>query len=300
MTDQQVLVPEAEAELAEQARPDVVLPPTDLPYDDGDKMESAWHYRNSVLLVDSCIAAYPGPQDQFFVGANMFLYYMIEQTNGEKHFKGPDVFLVKDVDGTRERDFWAVWAEGGRYPDVIFELLSPSTRAYDLGEKKAVYEQVFRTREYFCIARGVEELLGWRLGAHNGSGLTYQPIAPNERGWLWSEELQVWLGAWEGSFKLQQSVWLRFYTREGDLVLLPEEIATERVRHAEEQATQAQEQARHAEEQATQAQEQARHAEEQATQAQEQAREADERAQQAEARAARLAALLREQGIEPE
>ncbi len=291
MTDQQVLVPEAE--LAEQARPDVVLPPTDLQYSDGDKMESLWHVNNAILIKASCIAARGGHMQDFFVGIDMFLYYMIEQTNGEKKFKGPDVFVVNGVDGTRERDFWAVWAEGGRYPDVIFELLSPSTQAYDLGEKKDVYEQVFRTREYFCIARGVEKLLGWRLGAHNGSGLTYQPIVPNERGWLWSEELQVWLGAWEGTYFEQQSVWLRFYTREGDLVLLPEETAAERVREAEEQA-------RHAEEQATQAQEQARHAEEQATQAQEQAREADERARQAEARAARLAALLREQGIEPE
>jgi Uma2 family endonuclease len=42
-----------------------------------------------------------------------------------------------------------VWEEGGRYPEVIFEFLSPSTRQADRTVKKELYEQVFRTPEYY-------------------------------------------------------------------------------------------------------------------------------------------------------
>ncbi|NJN68838.1 MAG: Uma2 family endonuclease [Chloroflexaceae bacterium] len=238
---------------------DIELPPTDLPFDDGDKMESPWHYRNSVMLVASTVAARGGKMDDCFVGANMFVYYSMQQVRNQD-YRGPDVFVVKDVDGTRERLSWIVWAEDGRYPDVIFELLSRSTEREDLGKKKRLYEQTFHTREYFCVSPQVERLLGWRL-----KDAAYVPIDPDERGWLWSEELQVWVGPWDGEFLAQSGRWLRFYAPPaGDLVLLPDEAALRRARQAEERAN---------------------------AEAQ--------RARQAEERAERLRALLRSAGIEP-
>nr|WP_322505530.1 hypothetical protein [Chroococcidiopsis cubana] len=45
-------------------------------------------------------------------------------------------FVALDVDGSRERQGWVVWEEDGRYPDVIVELLSPSTAKVDRGVKK--------------------------------------------------------------------------------------------------------------------------------------------------------------------
>jgi Uma2 family endonuclease len=245
---------------------DIELPPTDLPYDDGDKMESPWHFRNSVMLVASTVASRGGKMDDWFVGANMFVYYSMQQVRNQD-YRGPDVFIVKDVDGTRERLSWIVWAEEGRYPDVIFELLSRSTERQDLGKKKRLYEQTFRTREYFCVSPQVERLLGWRL-----KDAAYVPIEPDERGWLWSEELQVWVGPWEGDFLVQSGRWLRFYTPGGDLVLLSDEAALQQARQAEERAD---------------------------SEAQ-QARQAEERARQAEERAEKLATLLRSAGMDPE
>ncbi|MCP4702021.1 MAG: Uma2 family endonuclease, partial [Gammaproteobacteria bacterium] len=71
------------------------------------------------------------------------------------------------VDGSYRRNKWVVWEEGGRYPDVIFEFFSPSTRHKDLKEKKDLYEQTFRTREYFCFdylaPQKENSLSGWRL-----------------------------------------------------------------------------------------------------------------------------------------
>jgi Uma2 family endonuclease len=76
---------------------------------------------------------------------------------------------------------------------VIIELASISTINEDLGPKKRLYEQTFRTPEYFCYNRFHNRLHGWRL-----IGGRYQELQPNEKGWLWSEELQLWVGTWEG------------------------------------------------------------------------------------------------------
>jgi len=47
------------------------------------------------------------------------------------------------------RQGWVVW-ENGRYPDVIVELMSPTTAEIDTGAKKELYEQVLE-REITCF-----------------------------------------------------------------------------------------------------------------------------------------------------
>lgn len=209
---------------------DIPLPPTDLPDSDGDKMESPWHVNNMVLLKATIQASRGNQMDDYYIGTNMFLYFSMEQVRNQD-YKGPDVFVVKNVDGTRKRLSWIVWDEDGRYPDVIIELMSPSNKRKDLVDNKTLYEQVFRTSEYFCIAMEAKQLLGWRR-EHRA----YVPIEPDERGWLWSEELQVWLGRWNGTYQCQEDTWVRLYTPEGELVLLPEEAAAQQVEAAEHRA----------------------------------------------------------------
>lgn len=115
-----------------------------------------------------------------------------------------------------------MWQEGGRYPDVIVELMSSSTANVDTGVKKDLYERVFRTRDYFVFDPfDPNSLTGWCLDAN----LRYQPIVPNEQGWLWSQTLGFWLGTWEGTIDREPAVWLRFYDEAGNLVPLPEEAA---------------------------------------------------------------------------
>ncbi|MGK7931314.1 MAG: hypothetical protein AB4041_07760 [Microcystaceae cyanobacterium] len=43
----------------------------------------------------------------------------------------------------------------------------------------------------------------------------YQSIEPNEQGWLWSQELGLYLGIYEEQ--------LRYFTSDGELVLKPQE-----------------------------------------------------------------------------
>lgn len=216
-----------------------VMPPTDLLYDDGDKMESPWHAKGATLILASYAVLCGGRFTDSYAGANMFLYFSSEQARN-RDYRGPDVFIVKNVDGTRHRLTWTIWEEGGRYPNVIFELLSKSTEREDLEDKKRLYEQVFRTPEYFCLSPEVERLLGWKLDVADG---VYKPLELNEHGRLWSNQLNVWIGPWRGFYLAEEHTWLRFYTEQGDLVLLPEEsehqrAETERQRaeHAEQQA----------------------------------------------------------------
>ena len=44
---------------------------------------------------------------------------------------------------------WTVWEEHGKYPNVILETLSPSTANTDKDFKKKLYQDTFRTPDYF-------------------------------------------------------------------------------------------------------------------------------------------------------
>ncbi len=105
-----------------------------------------------------------------------------------------------------------MWEEGGRYPNVIVELLSSTTEAIDRGEKMQVYEQVFRTPEYFLFDPQTRAFEGHRL-----VGGRYIPIDRDANGRLASEQLDLLLGV--------HGEQLRFFTRDGQLVPTPDEAA---------------------------------------------------------------------------
>jgi Uma2 family endonuclease len=177
-------------------------------------------------------------------------------------YKGPDFFVVLGgVDGTKDRKRWVVWHEGGRYPDVIIEITSPSTKSKDTKDNLLLYSKVFRTREYYWYDEEAGELAGYRLQGR------VVPIVPSERGvvrgvsfaggrWLWSEVLGVWLGVSDAPFLGWRYRWLRFYREDGSLVPTREEIAEAERQRAEaerqraEQAEQRAEQERLLREQA--------------------------------------------------
>jgi Uma2 family endonuclease len=292
------------------------MPPTDLIFDDGESLETNRHRIAMNVLIRSLQQAWSDRND-FYTGGNMFIYYSSEQVRN-KDFRGPDFFAVLDVDGTRERQGWVIWFEGGRYPDVIVELMSPSTAKVDKETKKDIYQRVFRTPDYFVFDPfEPNSLQGWHLHSSHG----YQPLVVNDRGWLWCESLGFWLGTWSGTIDREVAVWLRFYDTEGNLVLLPEEAERQNA-EAERQNAEAERQKAEAErqkaEQAQQLAEAERQKAEQAQQLAEAERQKAEQAQQlaeaerqkAEAerqkaeverqRAERLAERLRAIGLDPD
>ena len=85
--------------------PGVAVPPTadQLPHTDGEPLESELHYDQMHILVEPLYDFWTERTD-FYVGANMFLYYSLAQTK-KNDFRGPDVFVVMDVE-RRERLSW--------------------------------------------------------------------------------------------------------------------------------------------------------------------------------------------------
>ncbi|ACK70214.1 protein of unknown function DUF820 [Gloeothece citriformis PCC 7424] len=258
------------------------LPPTDLIFDDGEPLESNRHRIAMNTLIRSAEVVLANRREDFFVGGNMFIYYSSEQARN-RDFRGPDFFAVLNVDGRVDRQGWVVWEENGRYPDVIIELMSPSTAKIDVGAKKKIYAEIFRTPDYFVFDPfDPNSLRGWHLNLDQG----YQELTPNEQGWLWCSRLELWLGIWEGTIGREEAIWLRFYDQQGNLRLLPEEAA--------------QQQADIAQQQAQIAQQQAQIAQQQAEIAQQQAETERQRAETERQRAERLAERLKALGVDPD
>ncbi|NER46991.1 MAG: hypothetical protein F6J92_09880 [Symploca sp. SIO1A3] len=252
-------------------------PPTDLIFDDGEPLESNRHRIAMNVLIEAVHQAYQG-RDDYFAGGNMFVYYSSQQIRN-REFKGPDFFVALDVDGTVERQGWVVWEEAGRYPDVIVELMSPSTASQDKGKKKDLYEQTFRTRDYFIYDPfDKKSLQGWHLGGN----LRYESIAPDERGWLWCESLGLWLGTWEGTLTKEKANWLRFFDGEGNLILLAQELAEQERQRAEQERQRAEQECQRAE------------------QERQRAEQERQRAEQAESTLEELRNRLQQMGIDPE
>jgi Uma2 family endonuclease len=132
----------------------------ELPSDDGESMETEFHDAQAALLKDSLIEAWQARRD-FFVAGNMFVYFSEHQIRGND-FRGPDVFVVLDVE-RKARKSWVAWEEGGRLPDVVVELTSPSTVHVDRGDKMQIYAQIWRTPAYFIFDPESEKLEGFAL-----------------------------------------------------------------------------------------------------------------------------------------
>jgi len=214
-----------------------------LPEEDETPLESHYHALQQQLLAEVIHQHFKGRTD-YFCGANMFVYYSLEQAQGiidfvegrsdRAPYKGPDLLVVVGVDGTKRRKHWVVWDENDRFPDLIVEITSPSTKSKDTDENLKLFAQVFRTREYFWYDEEAGEWMGYRL-----EGESYVPIEVNERGWRWSEVLGAWLGVSELPYRGWRYRWLRLYDVGGRLVPTGEELAAAERERAEQAARRA-------------------------------------------------------------
>ncbi|MEH2015426.1 Uma2 family endonuclease [Nostoc sp.] len=187
---------------------DVIFPPGDL-YSDEPALESELHLRQIILLF-KCLEWLWRDRNDFYAAGNLTIYYSPRQLKSE-HFRGPDFFVVLGTE-RKTRKSWVVWEEYGKYPNVILEILSESTANIDKDLKKKIYQETFRTPDYFWFDPYTQEFAGFHLV--DGE---YQSLQTSEQGYLWSHQLGLYLGISQGL--------LRFFTRDGLLVPTPEETA---------------------------------------------------------------------------
>ncbi len=193
---------------------------------DEPEMESSLHYAQLALLI-ACLEFLWCDRTDFFIGANLTIYFSRQQLRN-RDFRGPDFFLIKQTD-RQPRNAWVTWEEDGKYPNLIIELLSTATADTDRSLKKTLYQDRFRTPEYFWFSPDTLEFEGFRLVGHH-----YEPIEATANNWRWSEELDLYLGV--------ENRQLRYFTLEGNLVPTPGETAIQEKRRADQQQQEAQQQ----------------------------------------------------------
>ncbi|MEL6458030.1 MAG: Uma2 family endonuclease [Cyanobacteria bacterium J06621_15] len=187
---------------------DDILPKGEL-YSDEPPLETELHLRQIILLF-KCLEWLWRDRNDFYAAGNLTIYYSQNKRKNED-FRGPDFFVVLDTE-RKLRKSWVVWEEDGKYPNLIVEIISESTADTDKEAKKKLYQNTFRTPDYFWFDPYTLEFAGFHLV--DGE---YEALEPNEQGHLWSKQLSLYLGINEGL--------LRYFTAEGKLVPTPEEQA---------------------------------------------------------------------------
>lgn len=195
---------------------DIIIPPCDL-WSDEPPLESDIH-RDQIEILLACLKWWWRERSDFYASGNLTIYYSSEDIT-TRDFRGPDFFLVLGAEN-RPRKSWMVWAEQGQYPHVIIELLSDSTAKVDKELKKQLYQDTFRTPDYFWFHPDTLEFKGFCL-----VGGKYQPIEPNAYGWLWSQQLELFVGVHQSK--------LRFFSPDEQLIPTPEERAEEEQRQTD-------------------------------------------------------------------
>ena len=188
---------------------DIIFPPGNL-WSEEPALESDLHRKQIDLLI-RLLEWWWRNRQNFYVSGNLTIYFNPNQKKSQD-FRGPDFFVVLDTE-RKPRRSWMIWEEG-KYPNIIIELLSPSTAEIDKGFKKKLYQDTFRTFDYFWFDPETLEFAGFHLV--DGK---YQPLEPNSQGWLWSQQLELFLGVHNSQ--------LRFFSSDSKLLPTPEEVSTE-------------------------------------------------------------------------
>ncbi|MGB3495722.1 MAG: Uma2 family endonuclease [Elainellaceae cyanobacterium] len=205
-----------ESTLVEDA--EVQCPPSNL-WSDEPPVESDFH-RDQMDLLIRILRWWWRDREDVYVSGNLTVYYNQQQLKS-RDFRGPDFFVVLGTE-KKDRRSWVVWDENGQYPNMILEILSSSTKRVDTGLKKELYQSIFRTPDYFWFDPETLEIQGFHLlDGH------YEPILPTEQGWLWSRQLELYLGVHENR--------LRFFSPQEDLIPSPEELAEQERQRAEQE-----------------------------------------------------------------
>lgn len=197
----------------------IIFPPSNL-LSDEPPLETYRHLAQIIVLLTS-LEWWWKDRNDFFAAGNLTIYYNLQQLRS-RDFRGPDFFVVLNIE-RKERKSWVVWEENGKYPNLIIEILSETTAVTDRELKKQIYQDTFRTPDYFWFDLYTLEFAGFHL--LDGQ---YQALAANPQGWLWSQQLGLYLGI--------HAEQLRFFTAEGHLVPTPTQAAQLAQQQAERMA----------------------------------------------------------------
>lgn len=225
---------------------------------------SEFHIFQPQLLRDTFIPP-TYPSESVFVASDLNLYY---DSRNPLWYKRPDWFAVVGVsrlyESSEMRLSYVVWQEGVN-PFVMVELLSPGTEKEDLGQSlRDAVKPPGKWEVYERILRIPYYIVFSRytneLRIFELKGTQYQELTLSDKR-FWFSELELGLGLWQGSYQGVDALWMRWYDATDNWIPTPVELAVQSSNRAEVERQQR---------------------------------------QLAEQRAERLAARLRELGVNPE
>ena len=241
---------------------------TQLPCEDGNFVKNFQEHPQSILLTESIWSKLQAihPDKQFCIGQDSGIYWRITEPP-ERGAEAPDWFYVPDVppalNGQMRRSY-VMWQELVA-PLIVIEFVSGNGREErdetPYQGKFWVYEKAIRVPFY-----GIYEEKKSSLELYHLIEGQYHLMPPNARGHYVIEKMGVELGIWQGIYKNVELPWLRWWDLEGNFLLTGEEQAEQERQRAEQERQRAEQE--------------------------------KQRAEQEKQRADKLAAKLRELGVE--
>ena len=173
------------------------------------------HDRQSVYLTGALGAHRP----DLWVLGEACLYW---EPGNKQRYVAPDVAVVDSPPPDPLPTVYLQWQD----PPLLFvaEVASDSTRSHDVAGKLATYEGGLRVPEYLYADPDRRDLRLWRLMEGR-----YHRVRAEPDGRLWSAQLGLWFG-------LDESGFLRVYTRERGMLLTHAEVSMRAEREAEQRA----------------------------------------------------------------
>jgi Uma2 family endonuclease len=237
-----------------QFKPTLTLPDhTQLPESDGSFVKNFQEHPQSLLLTSSISPVLDAlhPDGQYAIGQDSGIYWRLIDPP-ERGAEAPDWFYVPNVppllNGERRRSY-VMWKEIIA-PLIAIEFTSgdgteerdatsPFTGDGGKAGKFWVYEQAVRIPFY-----AIYEVEKASVEVYQLVGDRYHLCASNQRGHYPIPSLGVELGIWQGRYMNQTLPWLRWWDKDGNLLLTGEERA-----EAEKQRAEAEKQRAEAEKQ---------------------------------------------------
>jgi Uma2 family endonuclease len=208
----------------------------------------------------------PGASRTFLAAANVGVFAQVRHPAIV-----PDMFLSLDVEVAedwwrKEHRSYFVW-EFGKPPDLVLEIVS-NTEGGEADDKRHKYARM--RPSYYVIYDPLRQVMPDVLTVYRLHGSVYERQETSQ-----FPDLKLGLTLWDGTFEGKRATWLRWTDEHGGLI----PTGKERAEQAEHQLLQERQRAE---------------------QVADQLLEERQRAEQEHQRAERLAALLRQAGIDPE
>jgi Uma2 family endonuclease len=250
------------------ATANIIYPDRDgLPMSDNTKQ-----FRWIVTIKENLELIYAQNPDVFVAGD--LLWYPVEGNNTIR--QAPDIMVALGRP-KGDRGSYQQWREDGIAPQVVFEILSPGNRMGAMNRKLRFYEQ-YGVNEYYIYDPDRVDFTGW---VRNGDRL--ESISQGE-GDITEQPID-WISPLLGvRFQLESSEELKIYRPDGQPFLSFIDLDLRR---------------QDAEQRADTAQQRADTAQQRADTAEQRADTAEQRADAIQQQAEKLAAKLRELGIDP-